>query len=133
MSINETNPNGMAKAAKSNSILHDLLSKLTALVEQELQELQIGRQEFLHEIANKKLRLLAQLESNWNETTETQLAPNTKVAVKKLKETLSNNLRKLELRMQAIDELSKAIQVAVREGESDGTYNAGLLSERVRQ
>lgn len=111
--------------AKFNETLQATLKSLIAVVSREIEMLDAGRQEFLQEFATKKLHLLTQLEALSRLTDSKAMSPENRSEILRLKETLTVNMKKLELRIKAIRELTQTIEDAVREEESDGTYSTG--------
>jgi len=108
-----------------NLLISDILKNLIALVQEEMEVLDHGKQDVLQELATKKMRLLTQLQSVSKGAHLEQVSAGNRFEINKLKGFLVNNVQMLDLRIKAINELAGTIENAVRENESDGTYNAG--------
>ena len=110
---------------KFNETLQATLKSLIAVVSREIEVLDAGQQELLQEFAAKKMHLLTQLEALSRISDTKAMSPENRSEISRLKDTLTLNMKKLELRIQAIRELTQTIEDAVREEESDGTYSSG--------
>ncbi len=110
---------------KFNETLQATLKSLIAVVSREIEMLDAGRQELLQEFAAKKMHLLNQLEALSRISNSQAMSQENRSEITRLKNTLTVNMKKLELRIKAIRELTQTIEDAVREEESDGTYSAG--------
>ncbi|MEM7069737.1 MAG: hypothetical protein AAF478_12725 [Pseudomonadota bacterium] len=108
-----------------NVSIQEVLQNLNELITEETNTLDTGRQEPLQELAVKKLRLLTQLQSLTASVRIEDITMVNRFEINKLKSTLIENVKKLDLRIKAINELAGTIESAVRENESDGTYSAG--------
>lgn len=111
-----------------NLMIHDILKNLIALVQEEIAVLDQGKQDVLQELATKKMRLLTQLQSASKGVHLEQVSPVNRFEINKLKGFLVHNVQMLDLRIKAINELAGTIENAVRENESDGTYDIGQFA-----
>lgn len=114
MNINANpNPTGVA------------LSRLTELLESELQDLEDGNLETIAEKAKQKLQLLAQLSriARGKHTEDQEDAH--RAQLEKLRTLIETTMKRLEVRMNAVSEVVETIEAAAREADSDGTYLPG--------
>ena len=111
-----------------NATMHEVLKNLIELIRQETVSLEKGTQEPLQELGRKKLRLLTQLQQLSSRVRLEDISMVNRYEINKLKQFLTDNVQKLDLRIKAINELAETIESAVRENESDGTYEAGQFA-----
>ena len=113
------------REAHFNHSLANMLQKLNQTLQNEMTYLESGRQEKLEKFAKEKMQLFSQLNTIRNANTSYELTDMNKTTLEKLDSLLQLNMEKLQFRIRAIDEIANTIEAAVRDGESDGTYEAG--------
>lgn len=105
------------------SDVESVVNALLRLLDREEAELDESRFQQLGRFAKEKHMLLMRLETagrgpGARTTSNSEL-------IKHLAVRLDQNMRRLKVRMEAIQELTSTIEQATRKAESDGTYAAG--------
>ncbi len=106
----------------------DVLSKLEILLQEERACLDAGSMEKLESFANRKMQLLVQLKRLSSDPHRTNQIRDNKNDLSRVREMVSENMRKLAFRIKAIGEIAETIETAFRDADSDGTYQIGNTS-----
>ncbi len=105
--------------------LLSLLGNLREVLDSEEQALASGRTDSLETYAREKLRILVNLNRITSEETSSTMLEHARTELQETRRRLDDNMRTLKFRIGAIGEIADTIESAVREADSDGTYEVG--------
>jgi cytosine/adenosine deaminase-related metal-dependent hydrolase len=106
--------------------LSDVIVRLTGVIEEENRILTEDREKSLESLIHKKSQLLLELlrlQKNLGETPRSDL----KRQLEGLRIVMESNQRLLSIHLSAAREISETILEALRQNESDGTYEARMV------
>jgi hypothetical protein len=107
-----------------NEALSDVILRLTAVIEEENRVLTAEREKSLESLIHKKSQLLLEL-LRMNKTLTRGSRPELTRQLEVLKSVMETNQRLLSIHLSAAREISDTILDALRQEESDGTYEGG--------
>ena len=114
---------GIDRDTQFNHSFREILHKLRLLLDQESIYLQEGGHDELQEFARKKTSLFSQLRLLNSRFSGSQLSDFNVQDAKVLQSGLVQNMKLLDTRIKAIQELNTTIKQAVMDERSDGTYS----------
>ena len=124
----QTNNNHLDSVTNSQimaSPLRSLLGELRQILDNEETELASGRTDSLEIFAREKLRVLVSLNRITNDNTPAAIPEEAQMELQETRQRLDENMQTLKFRMSAIGEIANTIETAIKDADSDGTYEAG--------
>lgn len=112
-----------------NRTISNVVERLIEAVDAENQHLRAGRLDSLEQFVARKNHALVELSRVVSPEDVPSLSAALAEQVMRLKQVLSANESLLEIRAEAVRELSKIVREAMRAAESDGTYSGTLTSQ----
>ena len=123
----------MIESNSQPNVLDSILSELHNVLGSEKVHLNSGRMDLLESFAREKLQILANLDRFSRNNQNSSEFRNNRTKIEHAGKLLQENLEILKLRINAIGEITKTIEDAVTEAESDGTYEVRKMKrERAR-
>ena len=105
---------------KFNLVLQDLKQ----LLEREKSHLLQGGVDNLESFAREKMQMFVSLNHLAKSIDNIDQTEENRIEVVNVNEMLNENLNTLKIRMAAISEITQTIEDAIKDSESDGTYDA---------
>lgn len=112
-----------------NRTISNVVDRLIEAVDAENQHLRSGRLDSLEQFVAKKNHALVELSRVVAPEDIPTLSMVLKEQIIKLKQVLSANESLLEIRAEAVRELSRIVRDAMRAMDSDGTYDGQVTSQ----
>ncbi|MCP4073342.1 MAG: hypothetical protein GY742_16630 [Hyphomicrobiales bacterium] len=106
-----------------------VLRDLRHLLEREKSHLMQGGVDKLESFAREKMQMFANLNHLAKSIETTGASVENRSEVINVNSMLNDNLSALKSRMDAISEITKTIEDAINESESDGTYDASSFAK----
>ncbi len=115
------------------SVIAPHLQNLKDILMEEREHLSTGKMDRLESFARKKMQALAQINMFVSNDSSHELAKANEEELRAIDGLLRENMKKLNFRIAAIGEITETIRTAVKDAESDGTYQPGSFFIRKRK